>query len=343
MKSLKQLARPQILALKAYDNIRELEDEERKIFLDANENPFNKPYSRYPDTNQTELKKALSEFKGVKPESIFLGNGTMDIVDIIYRCFLNPGVDNVVSIEPTRSIYKRCADIYGVEYKRVLLDEKFQISAEKLLASKDENTKIIWICSPNDPTGNSLSLDEIVKTIVGFDGLVVLDEAYSDFSSVRSLRHELRTYPNLIILNTFSSSFSSATIRLAMAFARKEIINIFSRVAPKYNVNGLTLEYALKLLKSPFAIEKWTRDVVAERGRMVQAFNLLPFCQTAYPTDANFFLVRMNDSKTIYDYLVSEGIYVRDCSNKNLLDNCLRITVGTMTENTRLLSLLRKF
>ncbi len=341
MKSLEELIRPEIKALNAYvyDDVRSKD----KIFLNHNESPYNSPMSRFPDPYQKELKKALSDVRGITEKNIFLGNGTMDVVDIIYRSFLRKGIDNVVAIEPTRRIYRRCAQIYGIEYRGVLLNANFQISAEKLLASTDETTKVIWLCSPNNPTGNSLLRDEIIKTIIGFDGLVVVDEAYSDFSTCQSLRREINKYENLIVLDTFSTSFSCASIRLAMAYASKDIIDIFSKVSSPYNINQLTQEFALKILDNSFAIEKSIRDIIAERGRMVHAFNLLPFCDVAYRTDANFFLAKMKDASTIYNYLLEDGIIVHNCSSESLCSNCLRITIGTTSENTKLLSRLRKF
>lgn len=313
------------------------------MFLDANENPYNAPFNRYPDPLQLELKAAISNVKGVAVESIFLGNGSDEPIDLVYRCFCQPGVDNVVAIEPTYGMYKVCADINDVEYRPVLLDEHYQITADKLLKATDSHTKLIWICSPNNPTGNNINREEIVKTIEGFEGLVMVDEAYSDFSAQKTLRSELSRYPNLIVLNTMSKAWGCAAIRLGMAFASKEIIEIFNKVKYPYNVNLLTQQQALEAMKDPFEVDKWVKLLLEERKRMIDSFKLLPICQEVYPTDANFFLAKMTDAKQIYDYLVDRGIIVRNRSRVQLCQNCLRITIGTKTENGELIAALRQY
>lgn len=313
------------------------------MFLDANENPYNAPFNRYPDPLQLELKAAISNVKGVAVESIFLGNGSDEPIDLVYRCFCQPGVDNVVAIEPTYGMYKVCADINDVEYRPVLLDEHYQITADKLLKATDSHTKLIWICSPNNPTGNNINREEIVKTIEGFEGLVMVDEAYSDFSAQKTLRSELSRYPNLIVLNTMSKAWGCAAIRLGMAFASKEIIEIFNKVKYPYNVNLLTQQQALEAMKDPFEVDKWVKLLLEERKRMIDSFKLLPICQEVYPTDANFFLAKMTDAKQIYDYLVDRGIIVRNRNRVQLCQNCLRITIGTKTENGELIAALRQY
>ena len=344
MKSLQELTRPNIWSLAPYSSARnEYAGREARVFLDANENPYNAPYNRYPDPLQLELKAAVSAVKGVAVESIFLGNGSDEPIDLVYRCFCQPAVDNVVAIEPTYGMYKVCADINDVEYRPVLLDEHYQITAERLLAATDDHTKLIWICSPNNPTGNNIRREEIVKTIQGFEGLVIVDEAYSDFSSQQTLRSELSKYPNLIVLNTMSKAWGCAAIRLGMAFADSQIIDIFNKVKYPYNVNLLTQQQALEALKDPFEVDKWVKLLLEERGRMIEAFRLLPICQEVYPTDANFFLARMTDAKRIYDYLVDRGIIVRNRHRVQLCQNCLRITIGTKTENGELIAALRQY
>ena len=313
------------------------------MFLDANENPYNAPYNRYPDPLQLELKAAISKVKGVPAERIFLGNGSDEPIDLVYRCFCCPGIDNVVAIEPTYGMYKVCADINDVEYRPVLLDETFQITADRLLSATDAHTKLIWICSPNNPTGNNLQREEIVKVIEGFEGLVIVDEAYSDFSSQQPLRSELAKYPNLIVLNTMSKAWGCAAIRLGMAFASEDIIAIFNKVKYPYNVNLLTQQQALEALKDPFEVDKWVKILLEERSRMIDAFKLLPICKQVYPTDANFFLAQMTDAKKIYDYLVDRGIIVRNRHRVQLCQNCLRITIGTKTENGELIAALRQY
>ena len=343
MKALQELTRPNIWSLAPYSSARnEYAGREARVFLDANENPYNNPFNRYPDPLQLELKAAISKVKGVLAEQIFLGNGSDEAIDLPYRCFCRPGVDNVVAIEPTYGMYKVCADINDVEYRPVLLDENYQITADKLLEACDENTKLIWICSPNNPTGNNILRDEIVRVITGFEGIVIVDEAYSDFSSQPSLRKDLSKYPNLIVLNTMSKAWGCAAIRLGMAFASQDIIDLFNKVKYPYNVNLLTQRQALEAISDPFQVDKWVRMLKLERDRMIEAFRLLPICQKVYPTDANFFLAKMDDAQNTYDYLVDQGIIVRNRTRVKLCQNCLRITVGTKNENNELIAALRQ-
>ena len=343
MKPLEELVRPNIWSLAPYSSARnEYAGREAHVFLDANENPYNNPVNRYPDPLQLELKAALSKVKGVPAECIFLGNGSDEAIDLPYRCFCRPGVDNVVAIEPTYGMYKVCADINDVEYRPVLLDDNYQITADRLLAACDSKTKIIWLCSPNNPTGNCLVRDEIISVINGFEGIVIVDEAYSDFSSQPSLRTELAKYPNLIVLNTMSKAWGCAAIRLGMAFASPEIIGIYNKVKYPYNVNLLTQKQALEALTDPFQVDKWVRMLNLERSRMIDAFRLLPICEKVYPTEANFFLAKMTDAQGIYDSLVEQGIIVRNRTRIKLCRDCLRITVGTKNENNELIAALRQ-
>ena len=344
MKPLNELIRPNIQALSPYSSARnEYSGHEAHVFLDANECPYNKPFNRYPDPLQIELKKELAKIKGVGIEQIFLGNGSDEAIDLPYRIFCTPGKDNAVAIGPTYGMYKVCADINDVEYRTVLLDEGFKLNAAKLLAACDDNTKQIWLCSPNNPTGNNLNREEIEKVLKGFGGIVIVDEAYSDFSQERPFRLELDKYPNLIVLNTFSKAWGSAAIRLGMAFAGKEIIDLFNKVKYPYNVNLLTQEQALKILKQRFEIGDWIRLINQERTRMISAFMDLPICERVYPTNANFFLAKMTDAPTIYNYLVDKGIIVRNRHRVELCANCLRITIGSKSENDELLAALRQY
>jgi histidinol-phosphate aminotransferase len=344
MKSLEQLTRPNIWQLSPYSSARnEYSGKVARVFLDANENPYNKPFNRYPDPLQEEVKQRLSKVKGIPAECIFLGNGSDEAIDLVYRCFCRPGIDNVVAIEPTYGMYKVSADINDVEYRPVLLDDNYQISAEKLLKACDNNTKIIWICSPNNPTGNSINREEIEKVLDGFDALVVIDEAYSDFAPQKPMRYQLAQRPNMIVLNTMSKAWGCAAIRLGMAFASKEIIGLFNKVKYPYNINQLTQQQAIELLDNPYDVEKWVSMLLLERKRLIEAFRLLPICEKVYPTDANFFLAKMTDAKAIYDYLVDRGIIVRNRTRVSLCLNCLRITVGTKGENNELLAALRQY
>ena len=346
MISLEQLVRPNIWKLAPYSSARdEYSGKEAHVFLDANENPYNGPYNRYPDPLplQRELKGMLKKVKGVPEENIFLGNGSDEAIDLAYRVFCNPGRDNVVAIAPTYGMYQVCADINNIEYRTVLLDENFDFKAADLLAACDDHTKIIWLCSPNNPTGNSLNRDEILKTVEGFEGIVIVDEAYIDFAQQLSMRQELLNHPNLIILQTMSKAWGSAAIRLGMAFASKEIISIYNKVKYPYNVNQLTQEQALAMLKDPFEVDKWVKILMAERSRLMQAFMELPICEKIYKTDANFFLAKMTDANAIYNYLVDKGVIVRNRNKVQLCQNCLRITIGNRTENNELLSALRQY
>lgn len=344
MRPLEQLVRPNILALKPYSSARdEFGGNGAKVFLDANENPYNTPFNRYPDPLQRELKQRLAAVKGVAAENIFLGNGSDEPIDLAYRCFTRPGIDNVVAIEPTYGMYKVCADINDVEYRTVLLDDTFQTTADRLLAACDKNTKLIWICSPNNPTGNNIDRQEIIKTLEGFDGIVIVDEAYSDFSVERPLRLDLGKYPNLIVLNTMSKAWGCAAIRLGMAFAQKAIVDVFNKVKYPYNVNMLTQKQALEALKDPFEVDKWVKIILLERSRMIEAFNLLPSCKKVYPTDANFFLALFDDAQAVYDYLKEKGIIVRNRTRVTLCEDCLRITIGSKSENNELLAALRLY
>lgn len=344
MRNLEELTRPNIWKLSPYSSARdEYSGHEAHVFLDANENPYNNPINRYPDPLQHELKALLSKRKQVREEQIFLGNGSDEAIDLFYRCFTQPGIDNVVAIEPTYGMYKVCADINDVEYRPVLLDQDYQMSAQKMLDACDRYTKFIWICSPNNPSGNLIDEDEIVKILDTFDGLVIVDEAYADFSRHRTMRSQLDDYPNLIVLNTMSKAWGCAGIRLGMAFAQPEIIQIMNKVKYPYNVNILTQEKAIEMLKSPILVEEWIRTLLLERERMIAAFSQLPICKKIYHTDANFFLTRVSDAQAIYDYLVGKGIIVRNRTRVRLCDDCLRITIGTKTENSQLLSALRQY
>ena len=343
MRSLKELIRPNVWALKPYSSARdEYSGVEASVFLDANENPYNTPNNRYPDPLQRDLKSLIAPLKGVKVENIFLGNGSDEAIDLIFRAFCRPGVDNVVAIDPTYGMYQVCAEVNDVEYRKMLLDVYYQFKASSLLSAIDENTKAMFICSPNNPTGNSLCRKEIESLLKKFDGLVVVDEAYVDFSSSESLLKDLEQYPNLIVLQTFSKAWGCAAIRLGMAFASPEIIAIFNKIKYPYNVNRLTQEEAMKVLQQPEQIKAWVNTLLEERTRVMDEFVKLPCCVRVFPTDANFFLAKVYEATQIYNYLVSEGIIVRNRTNVALCNDCLRITIGTKEENDALLNALRK-
>ena len=343
MRTLKELTRPNVWALKPYSSARdEYSGVEASVFLDANENPYNTPNNRYPDPLQRKLKSLIAPLKGVKMENIFLGNGSDEAIDLVFRAFCRPGVDNEVAIDPTYGMYQVCAEVNDVEYRKILLDVYYQFKASSLLSAIDENTKAIFVCSPNNPTGNSLCRKEIESLLNRFDGLVIVDEAYIDFSSSESLLKDLDKYPNLIVLQTFSKAWGCAAIRLGMAFASPEIIAIFNKIKYPYNVNRLTQEEAIKVLQHPEQIKEWVYTLLEERTRVMEEFVKLPCCVRVFPTDANFFLAKVYEATQIYNYLVSEGIIVRNRTNVALCNDCLRITIGTKEENEALLDALRK-
>ena len=343
MRTLKELTRPNVWALKPYSSARdEYSGVEASVFLDANENPYNAPNNRYPDPLQRELKALIAPLKGVKVENIFLGNGSDEAIDLVFRAFCRPGVDNVVAIDPTYGMYQVCAEVNDVEYRKMLLDVYYQFKASSLLSAIDENTKAIFVCSPNNPTGNSLCRKEIESLLNKFDGLVIVDEAYIDFSSSESLLKDLDKYSNLIVLQTFSKAWGCAAIRLGMAFASPEIIGIFNKIKYPYNVNRLTQEEAIRVLQHPETIKGWVNTLLEERARVMEEFVKLPCCVRVFPTDANFFLAKVYEATQLYNYLVSEGIIVRNRTNVALCNDCLRITIGTKEENDALLDALRK-
>ena len=343
MKTLEQLTRANIRRLKPYSSARdEYKGVAASVFLDANENPYNNPNNRYPDPLQWEVKKTLARLKGVAPERIFLGNGSDEAIDLAFRAFCEPRVDNVVAIEPTYGMYLVAAEINDVEYRKVLLDGHFQFKAEQMLAAADEHTKLMFLCSPNNPTGNDLSHAEIEKLLKGFDGLVIVDEAYMDFSDEPSFLERLDEFPNLIVLQTFSKAWGCAAIRLGMAFASEDVIALFNKIKYPYNVNQLTQQQALEMLHRHYEKQRWVEMLKQERDRLEGEFATLPCVRKVFPSNANFFLVRVTDAPRIYNHLVGEGIIVRNRHTVTLCGNCLRMPERSTAENETLLEALRK-
>ena len=340
-----RLVRPNILKLKPYSSARdEYAGKAAHVFLDANECPHNAPNNRYPDPLQWELKQKISAYKGVAPERIFLGNGSDEAIDLIFRTFCTPGVDSVVAIQPSYGMYEVCADINNVHYIKFMLKAGYQFDGTAFAENCRDIAKVAFLCSPNNPTGNLLPLAEIRKVLDSFRGIVVVDEAYIDFapegSSVVSLLDE---YPRLIVLNTFSKAWASAGIRLGMALAHPEVIALFNKVKYPYNVNILTQRAAMERLDHMDEIRAWVDEALSERSRMMQAVAALPICEHVYPSDANFFLARVTDACRIYDALVEQGIIVRNRHRIMMCENCLRITIGTPAENDELLAALKQF
>jgi histidinol-phosphate aminotransferase len=341
--SIERLLRSNIRNLQPYSSARDEFKGEASVYLDANENPYNAPFNRYPDPLQLEVKELLSKVKNVPVDNIFLGNGSDEPIDLLYRAFCEPRQDNVVAIEPTYGMYKVCASINDVEYRKVLLDDNFQFTADSLLNASNINTKIIWLCSPNNPTGNSLNRIEVEKLLKSFDGIVVLDEAYIDFAGEGSFSEKLSEYPNLVILQTFSKAWGSAAIRLGMAFASVEIISVLNKIKYPYNVNILTQKQALKALHNANQVREWVKILLDERTELINKLKELPIVEHIYPTDANFVLIKVPDANALYAYLVEKSIIVRNRNSVSLCMGCIRITVGTPEENIILLEELKSF
>ena len=341
--NLNELLRANIRNLQPYSCARDEFKGEASVYLDANESPYNSPYNRYPDPLQWEVKEEISKLKNVPAENIFLGNGSDEPIDLLYRAFCEPREDNVVAIEPTYGMYKVCASINDVDYRKVLLNENFDIEAYKLIDATNVRTKIVWLCSPNNPTGNSLNHDEIHKVLKWFRGIVVVDEAYIDFSAGESFTSYLNQYPNLVILQTFSKAWGSAAIRLGMAFASKQIVQVLNKIKYPYNINILTQKQALVAMQNAAQTKAWVDILIKERAQLINQLKKLSIVEHIYPTDANFVLVKVADANDIYQNLVNTGIIVRNRSSVALCMDCLRITVGTPAENKVLLTELKKY
>ena len=335
--------RPCIRRMKPYSSARDEFQGEASVFLDANENPYNSPYNRYPDPTQWAVKKRIAELKGVKPEQILLGNGSDEPIDLLMRAFCEPREDNIVAIDPTYGMYQVAAEINDVEYRKALLNEAFDLDADLLLKMCDRNTKLIYLCSPNNPTGNSLSREAIYKVIRNFQGIVVLDEAYIDFSAHPSFLGELDQFPNLVLFQTFSKAWGSAGIRLGMAFADPEIIKVLSKIKYPYNVNELSQREALRMLGRAEEVKEWVEALLQERAILSKKLRELPYLKELYPSDSNFILIKVPDATGLYNYLIRSGIVIRNRNSISLCAGCVRITVGTPEENSRLLEALNKY
>lgn len=339
---LNKLLRKNIQSLKPYSSARDEYTGDAMVFLDANENPFNEPYNRYPDPLQRTVKEKVAALKKVTPNNIFLGNGSDEPIDLLIRAFCEPGLDNIVTINPTYGMYQVAADISGIELRKVSLTEEYELDKEAVLAATNQNTKLIFLCSPNNPTGNSLNKETMLELAKSFEGIVVIDEAYIDFAPGKTLINELEHNSNLVILQTFSKAWGMAGIRLGMAFANPELIGVLNKIKYPYNLNILTQQKALELLDKKVTVQKWVKLLIAEREKMAELLAELPFVIKVYPSDANFLLVKMYDARGVYDFLVEEGIIVRDRSNVHLCSDSLRITIGTSEENESLLNTLKK-
>jgi histidinol-phosphate aminotransferase len=347
MFNLDKLVRENIKKLKPYSSARSEFSGVANVFLDANENSFGSPltkwYNRYPDPLQWELKKKIGTIKNAVPETILLGNGSDECIDLLIRAFCDPQKDNILICPPTYGMYEVYAHINAVAIKEVPLLQNFQLNLEGLENAIDENSKLIFLCSPNNPTGNSLDREDIEMVLNNFEGLVVIDEAYINYSRHRSFVSELKEYPNLVIMQTFSKAWGLAALRLGMTFASKEIIAVLNNIKPPYNINQATQELALKALDHLEDVNTMIKETVREREQLVKELVQLPVVQKVYPSDANFVLAKMTSATAIYTYLKEKGIIVRNRSNVLLCEDCLRITVGTPEQDKQLLEALKAY
>lgn len=343
----RNLLRPHLKDLVPYSSARDDYKGAEGVFLDANENPLGsiteEDWNRYPDPYQKDLKQKIGEVKGIKVDNIFLGNGSDEPIDLLYRAFCEPGVDHVIINPPTYGMYQVSADINNVETKKVLLDSQFDLNESAILDEIEAKTKLIFICSPNNPTGNDLSAEKIENVLRAFDGIVIIDEAYIDFADRDSWVKRLNEFPNLIVLQTFSKAWGLASLRLGMAFANKVVIDILNKIKPPYNISGLTQNTVLAALNNASKKDAMVTEIKIERERLGNALSAFEQVQIVYPTEANFFLVKMkSDAKGLYDRLIDKKIIVRDRSKVVLCEEGLRITVGTKEENDKLLNALKE-
>jgi histidinol-phosphate aminotransferase len=339
---IEQLVRPTIRAMKPYSSARDEFKGSASTWLDANENSFGSPlptpYHRYPDPMQWKVKDRLSQIKGVPPEHIFLGNGSDEAIDLLFRAFCEPGIDNVILVPPTYGMYEVSAHINHIAIKEVPLNSAFQLDLDAIAEAIDEHTKLIFLCSPNNPTGNSLHREDIEVILNHFKGIVVIDEAYINYSQKRSFVQELTEYSHLVVLQTLSKAWGMAALRLGMAFSSLPIIEVLNKIKPPYNINQATQDLVLQGLERLDEVNAWTKQTVEERSHLVQQLAALPSVLHIYPSDANFILVKTTDANSLYRHLVDGGIVVRNRSQVRLCEGCLRVTVGTPEENKILIA-----
>ena len=344
---INKLVRENIKKLKPYSSARSEFSGMARVFLDANENSYGSPltkwYNRYPDPLQWDVKKKISTIKNVPAENMLLGNGSDECIDLLIRAFCNPQEDSILICPPTYGMYEVYANINDVKVIEVPLLPDFSLNLEGIEAAIEEKTKIIFICSPNNPTGNSIEREDVEIILNNFEGLVVVDEAYINYSRQRSFVSELKEYPNLVVMQTFSKAWGLAALRLGITFASEEIIGVLNKIKPPYNINQSTQDLVLKALENLEDVNAMIKETVRERGELVKKLAELPFVQKIYPSDANFILVRVDDANKVYDYLKDRGIIVRNRNNVILCEGCLRITVGTEKENNELVEVLKQY
>jgi histidinol-phosphate aminotransferase len=341
---IEKLLRPHLRNLVPYSSARDDFKGKASFYLDANENPFNNGLNRYPDPHQSELKKVLSRIKNIPVKNIFIGNGSDEAIDLLFRAFCEPDKDNIIALPPTYGMYKVSAKINNVAVKEVLLDEFFDIDIEKTLATIDINTRLIFLCSPNNPTGNSLSRVAINKILANFNGLVAVDEAYIDFSSLPSLTQWIQEFPNLVVLQTLSKAWGLASARIGLCLGSEPVINVLNKIKPPYNISGPDQQLALKALENESSVKERVEQIKTQRQWVLNELNkILEVVFTVYPSDANFLLVKVVDANRAYQFLSDAGIIVRNRSKEPNCESCLRITVGTEPENQLLIQKIKEY
>ncbi|MFN8438915.1 MAG: histidinol-phosphate transaminase [Cytophagales bacterium] len=345
---LKKLVRPHLLNLKPYSSARDEYKGTKGVFLDANENSYGSTtnhgnYSRYPDPMQWAVKSKLSEIKHIAPEHIFLGNGSDEPIDLLFRILCEPGQDSFLQTPPTYGMYQVCADINNVQTINVNLTADFQLQTDEILSAVQPNTKMIFLCSPNNPSGNSLAASEMLKIVENFDGIVVVDEAYIDFSKEESFVKYVAQYPNLVVLQTFSKAWGLANLRIGMAFTSLELIVIMNKVKYPYNINGLTQQLAQEALGNLDKQKDYVSRILQQRDLLEKELSKLGYVQKIYPSDANFLLVKFENANKLFDYLIEHEVITRSRTKVTLCEDCIRITVGTESENKTLLQKIKEF
>lgn len=343
MFDLQKLIRKNILDMEPYSSARDEFQGVASVYLDANENPYNNGINRYPDPLQMELKVKISRIKNVHPQQIFLGNGSDEAIDLVIRAFCEPGTDNIVSIKPTYGMYKVCANINNVSFREVLLTTDFKLDADAVLNEVNPNTKIIFLCSPNNPTGNSFVREKIFHILNNFDGIVVLDEAYIDFSEQESYLNQLQNYPNLVVLQTFSKAWGMAGARMGMAFASTRIIEILNKIKYPYNINVLSQAQVSRQLDQLEDKDIKVKSIIGQRKALIMELNKLKLVKEIFPTDSNFLLIKVDDARKVYAFLLDKEIIVRDRSKVALCQGCLRVTIGTPPENEAFLEAIKNY
>ncbi|WP_142786065.1 histidinol-phosphate transaminase [Changchengzhania lutea] len=340
---IQNLIRPSIKALKPYSSARDefQGSNETMVFLDANENPFNNGINRYPDPQQGALKSVLSDIKGIAPANILLGNGSDEVLDLIYRAFCEPNQDNVIILPPTYGMYEVLANLNAVEIRKVNLLENFQPNAEAILSIIDNNSKVLFLCSPNNPTGNSFSQESVEVLLTNFKGIVVIDEAYIDFSKGASWLKRLEEFPNLIITQTLSKAYGMAGIRLGICYASADIISVLNTIKPPYNINELTQQKAIEQLGVVDLAKNQIAAILEEREKLIAELNQVTFVSKIHPSDANFILIKVDDATLRYNQLIEQGIVTRNRTTQPGCNNCLRLTIGTSDENKKLIKTLK--